>query len=229
MLRSLFISVALFLLGSVPALAQSVTVSITPTASLSWFDLDEPLGGWSDNGLAFPGLWIQASVPMAFIGGPLAERLSLETGLRYNRLAAQVDWENVIGNPAQTYRGFFQIRQHVASIPVLAKVRLGTTPVSLMGGLDVGFLVGATKVSETEVPTEARSSMKRDVLDDIRRAQLSLMAGIGFRVASSIELVLLYGAGTASNKKNAEAAVLVTDWQTRHAALGVRYQLGVKR
>ena len=204
--------------------AQPVEFGIGVSASFHRHVYEEPLSFWDNSPLLFPSLTFKAEIPLTFVGGPLAKRLFLRSGLRYTRLASQVDWSQTTNQDdpnAQVFSGKFSINQHYLTLPLQFKLMVGRSPVFLISGPELGVLLFAVKKSDTLTPAEFRTSQKEGVADDLNRFHAALSGGIGVEVSSRLRTFLRYTEGLGSSKKDDQRTVLVTDWETREVELGV--------
>lgn len=212
------------LLPSNGAKAQSIQWSAGATASIHNHVYDAPLDIWDNAGLVFPSIGIHGEYLMTFVGGPLGRRLYLRSGIRYTRLASQVDWvNNVTGNQTQVFSGQFSIRQHYAVIPLHFRVAVGNTPLSVHFGPSFGILLFATKKSDTFTPVEFSTSQHEAVGEDVNRINVMLSGGLSVQLTRQIRALLQYNAGMSNAKKSADRTVLVTDWQTQEFEIGLEF------
>ncbi len=196
---------------------------VVVSSSYHMHEYDTPLDFWDNAGLLFPSVMIRGELPMSFIEGPLGKKLYLRSGIRYTRLASRINWQQDTANNAQTFSGRFRISQHYLAVPVHFRLVLGRTPVYFLAGSEVGFLLFATKKSETLTPLEFQSSQTEGVGGDINLVHVSLSGGIGVQLSSRLRTFVRYNKGLSNAKKSAEKTVLVTDWQTKEVEVGVEF------
>ncbi len=203
--------------------AQSITFSGSISASYHSHQYDQPLPWWDNAGLVFPSISLNGEIPMAFVGGPLAEQLFFRSGLRYTRLASRVDWESDVMTNGEAFTGTFQISQHYLLLPIQFRLDMGNTPVFLFGGPEFGLLLFAKKDSDTLTPVEFRSSQSESVGRDINTFHVALGGGVGAKLSTNIRSFFRFNVGMNKAKKDDERTVLDTDWSTKEIEFGMEF------
>lgn len=217
----------LLLLWTLPVVssAQSIQWSISAGPSYHIQEFETPLPWWETAGLLFPSVMLHAEIPMRFIEGPLGEKLFFSTGIRYVRLASRVDWRFEVSNNNDVFTGKFKISQHYLATPLQFRLNMGKSPVFLLGGPELGVLFSAKKKSDTLTPEEFSSSQTESVGKDLHRLNISLYGGAGLRLNNQLRIYARYGVGLRNTKKDAERAVLDSDWRSREIEFAVEFIL----
>ena len=208
------------------ASAQPIEFGIGVSASVHRHVYEEPLEFWDNSQLVFPSVTLKAEIPMSIVGGPLAKKLFLRSGLRYTRLASQVDWAQTTSpgdTEGQVFSGQFSINQHYVALPLQLRLVIGNSPVFLMVGPEFGLLLFAVKKSDTLTPVEFKTSQKEAVGDDIKRFHAALSGGLGVQFSDRMRSYVRYSEGLGASKKDDQRTVLVTDWHTREVEVGVEF------
>lgn len=223
-LRVSFFGLLLLLLTfafPVMSAAQGVQWSISGGSSYHFQEFDTPLPWWETAGLLFPSVMFHADIPMTFIEGPLGQKLFFSTGVRYVRLASRVDWRFEVSNSNDVFTGKFKISQHYLAAPMQFRLNMGKSPVFILAGPELGMLLFARKKSDTLTPVEFSSSQTEAVGKDLHRLNVSLYGGAGLRLNEQLRIYARYGAGLRNTKKDAERAVLDSDWRSREVEFAV--------
>src|SRR5262245_44422317 len=196
--------------------------------NVSTLGYDEPSSDW-DNG------W-----RTSFTGGVVLEilqrgRFALVSGLRYVQQGTKVEYEYwtapgaaaKIDMPSKTsilvpVRGEFRVRQDYLAVPVFAECRWSRLFVSL--GPEIGILMSGRMDTESFVGYIRAPSTSRNIKDDLKPANLTLDAGVGFQfpMESHVGVVQARYAHGLTGVANKDA--WVTDWKTR----GVEVLTGVR-
>lgn len=205
--------------------AQGIQWSISGGPSYHVQEFDTPLPWWDTAGQLFPSLMLHAELPMKFIEGPLGEKLFFSTGVRYVRLASRVDWRFEVNGSSDVFTGKFRINQHYLAVPLQLRLNLGKSPVFILGGPEAGILLLATKKSDTLTPEEFSSSQREAVGKDLHRLNISLYVGAGLRLNDQLRIYARYGAGMRDTKRDAERAVLDSDWRSREIEFAMEFIL----
>lgn len=172
---------------------------------------DNPLEQWRESGrFSFNA--------MLFAEYDLSSIFSVQSGVRYSQYGNDVSYDF---NDEIPLSGFFQTNQHHLSIPIRVKYSPLQSRFYLLAGPQIGYILSADIYQEATADTEIR--MTTDIIDLVDRINVTLSAGLGYRMAlgnRAVLLQILYDRGLSSIGKE---ELWVSTWSTR----ALSFQTGI--